>query len=206
MELAPLYEKIDQVLPNLQGWCTPEKAKHIAKLIVENDMELAVEIGVYGGRSLLPMGMAFEHIGKGKCYGIDPWCAAASVASEQNQANIDWWSKLDHEAIYRGFISAVLENGLSHRCYWLRFLSEQTAKLFSDGEIDLLHIDGNHSQKSALRDVDLWLPKVVEGGYIIFDDIDWQSTRDAQVVLNATWCGDPIYQDKSWAIYRKSVP
>ena len=43
------YEKIE-------GWCTKEKAIKMAELITD-DTKLCVELGVFGGRSLLPLGI-----------------------------------------------------------------------------------------------------------------------------------------------------
>jgi predicted O-methyltransferase YrrM len=39
--------------------------------------------------------------------------------------------------------------------------------------IDLLHIDGNHSEAATLIDVLKWVPLVKQGGFIIFDDLRW---------------------------------
>ena len=39
--------------------------------------------------------------------------------------------------------------------------------------IDMLHIDGNHSEKTSFYDVTKWAPQVTSGGFIIFDDINW---------------------------------
>ena len=47
-------------------------------------------------------------------------------------------------------------------------------ELFLDGEIDVLHQDGNHSEESSSREVELWLSKMKPGGIWIMDDIDWK--------------------------------
>ena len=38
--------------------------------------------------------------------------------------------------------------------------------------IDILLIDGDHSYEGALRDIESWVPKLKDGGVLVFDDID----------------------------------
>jgi hypothetical protein len=40
-------------------------------------------------------------------------------------------------------------------------------------QIDILHIDGNHSSITSFIDVIKWVPVVKKGGWIIVDDISW---------------------------------
>lgn len=39
-----------------------------------------------------------------------------------------------------------------------------------DGEIDLIHIDGDHTFDGVYRDTEAWLPKIRKGGFACFDD------------------------------------
>lgn len=201
-KIAPvdLLEEVENVLPKLEGWCTPEKARAIATFIYEHDCKTCVEIGVYGGKSLIPASLACRYKGNGIVHGIDPWDVAASLKHEKNQAHIEWWGKLDHETIYRGFVFAVLNMDLTRWCNWHRMESERAANIFS--EIDFLHIDGNHAEESALLDVDMWAPKVVSGGVIFFDDIDWTSTNKAYTKLKDS-CS-VIRESATWAALLKS--
>jgi hypothetical protein len=41
----------------------------------------------------------------------------------------------------------------------------------------MLHVDGNHDTKHVLEDVDLYLPLVRNGGFVVIDDIDWDSVK-----------------------------
>ena len=68
-----LVEEAKGILPTIQGWCTIEKAAKLIELIVSNKLETCVEIGVFGGSSLVPQAMAIRYNGGGLVYGIDPW-------------------------------------------------------------------------------------------------------------------------------------
>lgn len=40
-------------------------------------------------------------------------------------------------------------------------------------DIAVLHIDGNHDYSAVKEDVDLWLPHIKQGGWLILDDYFW---------------------------------
>ncbi len=42
-----------------------------------------------------------------------------------------------------------------------------------EGAIGLLHIDGNHEYEQVAADARAWTPRVKPGGFIVFDDYDW---------------------------------
>ena len=46
-------------------------------------------------------------------------------------------------------------------------------------DIDILHIDGNHSEEASFFDIVTYYPKVKSGGYIWFDDKNWATTKKA---------------------------
>jgi hypothetical protein len=52
-----------------------------------------------------------------------------------------------------------------------------------EGEVDVLHIDGNHSRWDSVRDVTMWVDRVRDGGIVYFDDEDWGTTQNAQELL-----------------------
>jgi hypothetical protein len=53
----------------------------------------------------------------------------------------------------------------------LKETAERAAPLVD--EIDVLYIDGNHTESLSALDVSLYLPKVKSGGYIWFNDSLW---------------------------------
>ena len=90
------------------------------------------------------------------------------------------------------FRSNIKKYGVSEYCNIIRDKSENVVNQFLDSSLDLLHIDGNHSEILSYKDATLYLPKVKIGGYIVFDDIWWTevdnyvTTRKAIIYLLET--------------------
>jgi hypothetical protein len=68
-------------------------------------------------------------------------------------------------------------------------------------EVDVLHIDGNHSEEQSTADVHMWLPKIRSGGLVWFDDTDWKSTENARRLL-AERC-EHVSDVGTCALYRR---
>ena len=94
----PLNEKIVACLATIDGWCTPAKAQWLARFISERRASHVLEIGVFGGKSLIPMALAAQSIGPAVVVGVEPWRADVAVAEPTNEANDDWWTKVDFAA------------------------------------------------------------------------------------------------------------
>lgn len=172
---------------SLLGWCTPEKAEAMADLILQEAPLLCVEIGVFGGRSLVAQALALRELeGKtghhGLVWGIDPWTTDAALEGENGNENDEWWAKQNLAQIRNGLLGAIDDNDLWP---WTRIAISKSADLDqSFWDIDILHIDGNHSEECSTTDVKIWLPAVKEGGYIWFDDTNWKSTSKAVRMLD----------------------
>lgn len=174
----------DYIAANAYGWCTVEKALEMASVIVEERPALCVEIGVYGGRSLIPQALALRSIGSGHVVGVDPWKNDAATEGSSDAANEEWWRRQDLDAVRRYCEESICRLGLQSYCSTVPWRSENARKLFKDGSVDVLHIDGNHTELASVRDVVEWLPAVRVGGFVWFDDIDWVTTQKALGMLD----------------------
>lgn len=176
-----LVDRITSIVPQLEGWCSVEKALALAACVCEIRPRTCVEIGVFGGRSLLPQAMACCHRNAGHVFGIDPWSDSHALEGHHPRTCIEFWSQVNYEQIYRGCVQAIVDAQLGPFCTLIRMSSANCAHLFQT--IDLLHIDGNHDASASIRDVQLYLPKVPMGGHIWFDDADWEATGQAKELL-----------------------
>lgn len=181
-----IIDLITEIVPKLEGWASVEKALAMAELIKEAKPRTLVEIGVFGGRSLIPQALAMRDNGYGRIYGIDPWNLDAVLEGNPCEADRDWWSKnVDLHVIHKGFMEALWRHGLSENTVVIRGTASMCSNLFP--VIDILHIDGNHTELASCRDVELYLPRVPKKrGMIWFDDCDWASTQKAIAILDKT--------------------
>ncbi|MGC1879177.1 MAG: class I SAM-dependent methyltransferase [Rhabdochlamydiaceae bacterium] len=173
--------------PNFPGWCPKEKAKQIMNLLLSNPSDACVELGVYGGSSFFPIVSTLAFKNQGIAYAIDPWTNDLCLEGyeEKDEAHAKYWGKVDLDKVMNKFIKKMHENGLDSRFQIMRTSSAQAYLQFDDESIDFIHIDGNHSEQSAIFDVQHWLPKVKKNGIICFDDAWWQSTQSAiKIMLN----------------------
>jgi predicted O-methyltransferase YrrM len=189
----------------IRGWCNPEKAEKMMDLIFDTHPKICVEIGVFGGSSIYPTACALKYLNEGKVHAIDPWSnEECTKGYSPTDPNYIWWNKVPQEEIYRGFKDMLHRYKLVPFCTILRMTSQQAVDQFQDETIDILHIDGNHTELVALKDVQLFLPKVKKGGYIWFDDTNWSSTKRAIMHLAEHCSFDETRSTKTCFLFQKN--
>ena len=181
-----LAAQIAELLDGLGGWCTEEKARVIAELVLERDLRTAVEIGVFAGRSLLPVAWAMRRKGTGLVFGVENWSCDTATQFEHSAVNDAWWTMVDFMQIKRMFIERLLAADLLAQVRIIEAPSERAHHLFDS--IDFLHIDGGHSVIGAILDVVNFLPKLRGRGILVFDDVDWETTQPALTLVEHSGC------------------
>jgi predicted O-methyltransferase YrrM len=195
-----IHAAINHYIPVMEGWLTPERGCEMAELIIDNKPELLVEIGVFGGRSLVACAMALRENHKGKIWGIDSWRVDDAIEGKDEKEDREWWEKkIVLDDIHRGCMKAIWDHHLEPWAVIIRSASQYCYDLFKN--IDQLYIDGSHSEVASCRDVELYLPRVAVGGLIWFDDTGWRSTQKALQMMNAK-C-DIVRDNDSYRLYRK---
>lgn len=190
MTAQQLFAAIERTLPSLAGWCELPKANDLAATALALRPNVVVEIGVFGGRSLIPMALACECLGAGRVYAIDPWSPVASSEGYDGK-NKEWWGNLDHEQVFSGFVTALVANGVRDRVEILRKKSDEVEP---PPVIDLLHIDGQHTEQ-AVRDVERFASRVRVAGYCFTDDDDWSHGGPQAAVARLLTMGFvPLYK------------
>jgi cephalosporin hydroxylase len=179
-----LKQEVLRILPTLEGWCSKEKAIAFIDLVLEIKPQTCVEIGVFGGSSLFPVASVLKYLGSGTIIGIDPWDKIECIQHFdpiEDALHLKWWGSLNINYIYQSYNNMIRRQKLEDFVETIRATSEQAAE--SIEEIDILYLDGNHSEFCSLQDVKLYLPKVKQGGYIWMNDTLWKERQDAVELL-----------------------
>lgn len=152
--------------------------------MIETNPKVCVEIGVFGGASLFPVASALITLGEGVIIGIDPWDKVECIKyfdPVEDQADLQWWGKLNLNYVHNSYLKILKTYGLE-KCVITKMMTSEKAA--ADIEmIDILHIDGNHSEIAFTQDVTTYLPKVRSGGYIWLNDALWESAQMAVDLL-----------------------
>jgi hypothetical protein len=112
----------------------------------------AAEIGcAFGGyaRSILSRWRGVKY------YMVDPFCNQPTEVYRERQDGINY------EQYYR---DCKLVEESDPRVQIIRKYSVEGAKDIPDASLDWVFIDGNHSYRAVLEDMDAWFPKVKIGG------------------------------------------
>lgn len=119
---------------------------------------VVVELGTHYGHSYFTF-----------CQAIDRWeidCQAYAV---------DTWAGDEHAGQYGEEIFASVQRAnvrYERFSRLLRMTFDAAADYFSDGSIDMLHIDGLHTYEAVKGDFELWRSKMSSRGVILFHDIN----------------------------------
>lgn len=201
----PLFSQIQTIVDSpdaIPGWCNAEKGHALAGLIVREQPQVVMELGVYQGRSLVCQALAMKHnaVSGSVCVAVDPWNMNATQEGNLPEAE-EWWKSADFEQIHQEFLGHLKKWELEAWVHVIRQSSQDAAKEIADESVDVLHIDGNHSQLASTRDVQLYLPKLKSGGWLWMDDTCWDSVQNAFNVAK-TQC-DLIHDSGWWSLLRK---
>ncbi len=201
--LVALDQTLASEIPRLEGWCNVEKAKAMARLVVGLEKPSCLELGVFGGRSLIAMGLGVKFAANGGLVeGVDPFTASAALEGTNDAVNQEWWAKLDYAMILRGAQDGIRRLGLSEIVRLVLKRSQDVVGNYADGSIDVLHQDSNHSEEVSCWEVASWTPKMKPGGFWVFDDTNWPSTQLAQGRLMTQHGYTKIEDHTEWAIFR----
>lgn len=193
--VSPIFsepkESIDdlkQILLDVQqelwGWCSAEKSIALMDLVFEVKPAVYVEIGVFGGASLLPAALAIDYLNEGVIVAIDAWDSIECIRNydlDKDKAHVNFWTKMNLEQVYFYFLHLLTRFEIGERVLVIKDTSDKAALLL--GEIDILHIDGNHSNTQSLADAKNYFPKVRSGGYIWLSDASKETVFETKKFL-----------------------
>jgi predicted O-methyltransferase YrrM len=170
-------------LIEVQGWLDPVVAKAMRELVLKTKPEVIVEIGVFYGKSLINFATALKENGKGIVYGIDSWRTRDAIRGLSPNDNPQLWTHLDLHEVHTSCVETIWEHELEEHAVIIRSASENCWKLFEAQSVDMLYIDGGHSEEASVVDAALYLPAVRPRGYVWVDDASWPSLQSALTLV-----------------------
>lgn len=148
----------------------------IAGLCQAIDARTFVEVGCKEGRVT---GHVLQECPQIRVVAIDPWKTQPKSDDPLRETYENW----DFAEIERVFWENVGAN--KERCTMVRetseFASDNIRRYSFDAPFDVIFIDAMHDYASVRQDVELWWPKVREGGFLVLYDYNhkWPSVMRA---------------------------
>ena len=168
-------ERARQRAAQIDGWLSDAQGRALFQAAAASTGRGAiVEIGSWKGRSTTWLASGARLAGRRVC-AIDPH----SLSCEDPEADT-----LDE------FLANLARGGLTDVVDPLIMRSEEAAARIT-GPIELLFIDGDHSYEAVRRDAELWLPRVMEGGTVMFHDVATAAYTGPRRVVRQMVCRNP---------------
>lgn len=175
-QYANLKSKVTNALKNT--WCSVEKINLLMDLTLLTKPSVSVEVGVFTGSSILPVAATLSYLNSGKVYAVDAWSNDEAILNlNDDDPNKEWWSQVDMTVVHHCFKNLMEQWSLENFCIEHCKSSKQIIDAIPN-QIDFLHLDGNYSEIGSLQDVELYLPKVKKGGYILLSNFYLMINRE----------------------------
>jgi predicted O-methyltransferase YrrM len=151
-----------RVRNSVRGWLTGPDARLLFAFAQRGPGRGAiVEIGSAWGRSTIVLAKGSKSVSRERIYAIDPHTGDPWYLEEQQVVG---FSSLD------AFRVNLRKYGVADWVIPVVSTSREAAQALDTGPVRLLYIDGLHTYEGVKTDIDMWLPRVISGGIILFDD------------------------------------
>ena len=174
-----------RLIETISGMSSEEKLLAVIDIVRCAPTGDIVEIGSWWGKSAALFTLLAKHYAIGSVLCCDPWAVealaqgdalldAASAAADMDQALRIFEINLAPLADGRlNYIRAPSVQGATRYGPGVTVSTDTFGDVTYEGQIAVLHIDGNHTFENADADARAWIPFVKPGGWIIFDDYFW---------------------------------
>ena len=125
--------------------------------VAELKPKLLVELGTDRGESYFAFCQSVQENDTGtRCFAVDHWCGDAHSGTYDETT---YEAVVSHNREYYENFSTLL------RCSF-----DEALERFAAETIDLLHIDGHHTEAAVRHDLEWWLPKLRSDGILLLHD------------------------------------
>lgn len=169
-----LWLKVRNSVP---GWCDMRDARELFAFARQGPGAGAiVEIGSAWGRSTVFLAWGSKLARREPVYAIDPhtgdpWFLSGEGNSLLNPRSDGYEAtNNEHFGSYTGFLQTLERFGIRDWVVPVVSTSSEAARVLDTGPIRLLFVDGLHTYEGVQADIQEWVPRVIPGGIIVFDD------------------------------------
>ncbi|HSC28965.1 MAG TPA: class I SAM-dependent methyltransferase [Vicinamibacterales bacterium] len=172
VDLQAEAERVRTVASTIEGWLSDAQGRALFEAAASTTGKGAIiEIGSWKGRSTAWLASGARLAGH-RVHAIDP---------HRN-------SREDPTATtYREFAANLRRAGVADVVEPLVMTSTEAAAVLDD-PVELLFIDGDHSYPAVRQDAEAWLPRLVDGGTVMFHDVTTTSYTGPRRVFREMVC------------------
>jgi len=170
-------ERARQVASSIDGWLSDAQGRALFEAAAASTGSGAiVEIGSWKGRSTTWLALGARLAGR-RVHAVDP-----HRQSREDPA----------AATLEEFLGNLRRAGVADVVEPLVMTSAEAAARVT-GPVELLFIDGDHSVEGARRDAELWLPRLAEGGVVMFHDAATAAYTGPRRAVQQMVCRSPRF-------------
>jgi predicted O-methyltransferase YrrM len=170
-------DAVRRVAATVEGWLSEAQGRALyAAAAAASGRGALVEIGSWKGRSTVWLAHGARTRGL-RVYAVDPHRGSREDPAART---------LD------AFMANLARAGVVDAVEPLVMTSAEATRAIA-GPVELLFVDGDHSVAGARHDADLWLPRVMAGGTVLFHDVATSGYSGPRRVFQARICRSPAY-------------
>jgi predicted O-methyltransferase YrrM len=160
---------------HVEGWLSEAQGRALFDAAAAaTGAGVIVEIGSWKGRSTTWLAAGARLAGQ-RVYAIDPHRGSREDPGAHT---------------LKEFLDSLARNGLADVVEPMVMTSEEAARSITR-PIELLFIDGDHSYEGVRRDAELWLPRLMDGGTVMFHDVATAAYSGPRRIVRRMVCRNP---------------
>ena len=189
---------------DIDGWFTWRSAPEEAVDTFPEGSRF-VEVGAYLGRSLCSLAEVVERSGKNiSMIGVDT-CRGNGPEGSRGR-DYHEGAVADGGGTFAGALHKnVLDCGFGEKITLIISCSVSAAQLFNDASLEWVHLDARHDYASVKADIEAWLPKVRDGGWLSGDDYDEEKWPEVVKAVSDTLPRASSWSNQQWRWIVESV-
>lgn len=169
----------------IEGWISDIEGYVLYRLARDGEGEGAiVEVGSWMGKSTVWLAAGSMARGRERVHAIDTF--------EGSPEHKDMAVLREEGSTFNRFTQNLENAGVRAQVEPQRAASLEAAAHWDGRPIRLLFIDGDHAYEAVKADLEAWLPYVVPGGYLVFDDVIDAFPGVQRLFAEATAEGGPL--------------